>query len=757
MNQPQQTFRLSLLSLGVAMLVAACGGGDALPPGSATSIPAPGAADTVAPVLTITSSAAGTTATGDVTFTFSFNESVGSSFTADDIVVTGGTKGTFFMKDTSTATLVVTPAPNAIGTIALAISALAYKDAAGNANSVSVSAQQAYNTKPPVPGSTGTCTAAPCINFEAAGLAMVAFGGLDASVIADPALASNKLVRLVKLPASETWAGATIDPSGTGVSKVPALGLSSSKLVTLRVYAPTAGEIIMLKVENAADPAVFMEAQATTTAAGTWETLTFDYSRATNGSYDATKTYDRVSVFPHFGSKVAADSIYMIDELNYTAVPVSGNTAGCTSTSTLQCYSFSETGMAIVPFGGGLAATVANDPVVTSPVNLVAKYVVAAGDPGWAGGTVVANTTTNTVAPVVFGSNKIVTMRSYAPAAGRTVMLKFENSANPGQNFQIAVRTTVANQWETLSFDFANQGTGSSATFPFASGAYDPAVTYDRVSIFPDFNTADPKPSGAGTYYFDELKYATVTASTPSGGTVTYSSGFKAGNLTNEGGTYYGYSGSDLDGWNCTGGAGWCGNGGNSDGSANSNFYQYYQTSPTPAASGEYVGIGVQGPGVVGSLSTTGDTAGGVTINGQTKLNFTFNQNPEWASSATNKFGIKLILGKYYNVGSVSAPAACNVTLLAVVTPANTTGASATYAIPLSSFTVIQNCGTSLTTAAAALASAKVVSVNFEGDGGVSALGTSPKTGANMSVPQAGVSPATYPTTLNVTGAITFN
>jgi hypothetical protein len=156
-------------------------------------------------------------------------------------------------------------------------------------------------------------------------------------------------------------------------------------------------------------------------------------------------------------------------------------------------------------------------------------------------------------------------------------------------------------------------------------------------------------------------------------------------------------------------------------------------------------------------VNSTGDTVGGVTINGQTKLNFNFNQNPEWGASATNNFGVKMILGKYYNVGSSSAPAACNVTLLAVVTPANTTGTSASYSIPLSSFSVIQNCGTSIGTAAAALASAKVVSITFEGDGGSAALGSGPKTGANLTVPQAGVSPAVYPTTVNVTGAITFN
>ena len=52
-------------------------------------------ADTTPPTVAITSSAAGETAKGPVTFTFTFSEDVGDSFTAEDIAVAGGTAGTF--------------------------------------------------------------------------------------------------------------------------------------------------------------------------------------------------------------------------------------------------------------------------------------------------------------------------------------------------------------------------------------------------------------------------------------------------------------------------------------------------------------------------------------------------------------------------------------------------------------------------------------------------------------------------------------
>lgn len=70
-------------------------------------------ADGTGPVVTITDSVLETNATGPVTFTFAFNEDVGTSFTVDDITVTGGTKGTFTRLSGTSATLVVTPTPTA--------------------------------------------------------------------------------------------------------------------------------------------------------------------------------------------------------------------------------------------------------------------------------------------------------------------------------------------------------------------------------------------------------------------------------------------------------------------------------------------------------------------------------------------------------------------------------------------------------------------------------------------------------------------
>ncbi|MFG5411461.1 hypothetical protein ABXN37_29215, partial [Piscinibacter sakaiensis] len=185
-------------------------------------------------------------------------------------------------------------------------------------------------------------------------------------------------------------------------------------------------------------------------------------------------------------------------------------------------------------------------------------------------------------------------------------------------------------------------------------------------------------------------------------------SGFAANNRTVEGGAYFSYNGSNLDGFSCSGDPAACGSGTGGSGDT-SFFFSYYQTT-TPATA-LYNGISVLAPGVT-SISATGDTPG-VQLGGQTTVNFTFNNNPEWQASGTNNFGVILTLGKFYDLDAGPGVTPCNLKLLAVVKPLNN-GAATPYAVPLSSFQVIQACNTGISTVAAALASAPVSEVAFQ-------------------------------------------
>ena len=59
--------------------------------------------------------------------------------------------------------------------------------------------------------------------------------------------------------------------------------------------------------------------------------------------------------------------------------------------------------------------------------------------------------------PVQRDDEAPVTVRVWAPAAGIPIRLKVEDAADPTKSVETEATTTVANAWETLTFDFANQ------------------------------------------------------------------------------------------------------------------------------------------------------------------------------------------------------------------------------------------------------------------------------------------------------------
>lgn len=400
---------------------------------------------------------------------------------------------------------------------------------------------------------------------------------------------------------------------------------------------------------------------------------------------------------------------------NNTAV--SGSTGTCTAA---PCINFAESTLGMVDFGG-LGIEVANDPA--DATNKVAKLTKATDDEPWAGVTVHLGGAGNTVTRIDPAQG--ITLRVYSPAVGKTIMVKIEDAAANG--VEASATSTKAGEWETLTFTYA---TANAAT------------TYNKVSVFPGFNTQLNE-----VYYIDELKYTAKTSNGSQTATaLTFSSGFSSAALTSSGGLVATAGGSNLDGWNCNGDPAWCGS--FSGGSGADSYAGFYYQTPS-AASGLYSQIEVFGPNVNG-LSTSGDT-GGTTISNQTKLNFNFNQNAEWFNGNTNKFGVVITLGKRYTIDG-----GCHIQLHGVKTPTSVDATA--YSMTLASdFRVAADCGTGINTVAAALAASPVISsVKFLGAGGGAAITgiNNATTGANLTTAN---NSGLYPTTVVLKGAITFD
>ena len=484
----------------LALTLTACGGGN----GEAPPQPTVAVVDAAAPVVTITNNVSTETATGPITFTFSFNRDVGTTFTADDVSVTGGAKGAFTRLSGTGATLVVTPDANTTGTVQVSVAANSVTAATGTGNAA-VSASKAFNTVIPVVRTT-------LVSFqESPAPRLIGFGGAeDATVVTDPTDGANKVARVVKSAAAELWAGTTVAvcPSDS-IARLPFS--STLTKMSARVWSPVAGIPVRLKVENAANAAQSAETEATVSVASGWQTLTFDFATPASGTtaLNPALTYDKASIFFNFGTPGSATGArtYFFDDLSFVG---SSFTAACPSaggSSTVTITMDESTPPTFAGFGGAEDASIVADP--SGGTNKVARVVKGAAAELWAG-TTVSTLAGNQIAPIGFSASaKTITVRVWSPAANVPVRLKVENAADAGKSVETEATVTAANTWQTLTFNFANQVAGTAAL--------DLAATYNRASIFFNFGTPGAA-TGARTYYFEDLSYP---AQATGGGTAT--------------------------------------------------------------------------------------------------------------------------------------------------------------------------------------------------------------------------------------------
>ena len=136
---------------------------------------------------------------------------------------------------------------------------------------------------------------------------------------------------------------------------------------------------------------------------------------------------------------------------------------------------------AFTDFGGAFTQVTANPSV--SGLNTsakVAKLTKSAGAEIWAG------TIISLDEPLDFTTMQHISIKTYSPIAGAVVKLKLENLTDPSISTELDMVTTVANEWEVLTYNF----TGASN-----------ASNYQRVAVFFDFGN-----NGTGAeFYFDDI------------------------------------------------------------------------------------------------------------------------------------------------------------------------------------------------------------------------------------------------------------
>lgn len=309
------------------------------------------------------------------------------------------------------------------------------------------------------------------LDFETVGqtYSWVNFDGGGTTVVNNPQSAgintSAKVGRMVK-SAGQVWGGSILTLSSP-------IDFSVNKVLRMKVWSPRAGAKVLLKVENSGNPGINFEREVATTVANQWEDLVFDFR-----TINASNSYNNIVLIFELGTMGNGtsnftfffDDLRQVSSIDELVLPLNFEATGLN-------YDF-------VNFGGANASVV-NNPA-SGGINTSAKVgrMVKGAPEGWAGSFI------SLVRPMDFSSKKLMKVRVHAPRVGAKLLLKVENQTNGGIFFEQEVATTVANQWEDLTFDFSAINTSNS---------------YQKVVLIFDLGTPGNGSSNF-TYYFDDIR-----------------------------------------------------------------------------------------------------------------------------------------------------------------------------------------------------------------------------------------------------------
>ncbi|MCA6470169.1 MAG: hypothetical protein IM571_11075 [Chitinophagaceae bacterium] len=274
---------------------------------------------------------------------------------------------------------------------------------------------------------------------------------------------SARVAKMVK-NSGQPWGGSFLTLSGP-------INFSTNKVFRMKVYSPRAGAKVLLKVENSGNPALNFEKETVVSMANNWEDLVFDFS-----GINTANSYDRIVLIFDLGTSGDGSSnfTFYFDDLRLTnsfpvAIPLNFE-----HPITYDWFNFDGGSMSVInnPQSGGINTSAK-----------VAQMVKNAGQP-WGGSFLTLSE------PIPFSLSKTFKMKVYSPRVGAKVLLKVENSSNPGINFEREVTIGTANAWTEITFDYSAISTANS---------------YDRIVLIFDLGTPGDGSSNF-TFLVDDIR-----------------------------------------------------------------------------------------------------------------------------------------------------------------------------------------------------------------------------------------------------------
>lgn len=349
-------------------------------------------------------------------------------------------------------------------------------------------------------GGTGTQVTLP-VTFEdeTVNYALTDFGGNASEIVVDPTNANNMVAKSIKTATAELWAGTTV--GGTTGFPTPIPFEAGSTTMSVKIWSPTSGTPMRLKVEAASDPTISVETEAVTTVANDWQTLVFDFSNEATGTapLDLSKSYNKASIFFNFGTTgaQAGEQTYYWDDMEFTGT---GPVVKPLAASDVQ-ENFENDGYSTIPEWKFQDPDLNALPVIVDPLNAenhVADYI-RSGNFEWTNAQFILNHRMDLSERNKFQLKVLFpSSNNYTGNLTPTAAMKLQNSLLGGNAWttQTEIKLTIEqfDAWVTLQFDFS---------------AITDSVNYDQIVI----QFGGEGHFVAGQFHFDDLKLLEAGAS----------------------------------------------------------------------------------------------------------------------------------------------------------------------------------------------------------------------------------------------------
>ncbi|MGJ8761098.1 MAG: T9SS type A sorting domain-containing protein [Polaribacter sp.] len=262
---------------------------------------------------------------------------------------------------------------------------------------------------------------------------------------------ASKVMKVVMGPGNAFYAGVNNkwEDSKFGTWKID-MSVASNLTLTMDIHKNYVGTVgIKMGTNSAGTSFQITDQNVGNSVVNEWQTLTFDLS-GINPNGDLSNISQMV-VFVDWRQDMAdraeGNTIY-IDNIKFNAEKLTDAPAAPVAGTASLPLDF-ESEITWSDFDGGVVSTETNPYNNADNTSAKVGKMVKFEGKTWGGSALTLSSAMD------FANNDTFTMKVYSPRVGAKVLLKVENSGDAGINYSKEVLTTIANGWETLTFDYA--------------------------------------------------------------------------------------------------------------------------------------------------------------------------------------------------------------------------------------------------------------------------------------------------------------